>query len=88
MGAVEAFKYLNITKPNQLNWDIFPCNFADLSAAMDAIPTVSPLKEPCWRVLIAILCAPQPAPSFFHSASTTRSGKGRRTLFWFACAGN
>ena len=24
---------------------------------MDAIPTVSPLKESCWRVLVAVMCA-------------------------------
>eukprot|EP00908_Phaeocystis_cordata_P013472 Transcript_24534.p1 GENE.Transcript_24534~~Transcript_24534.p1 ORF type:complete len:649 (-),score=354.69 Transcript_24534:61-2007(-) len=55
VGSVESFKYLNVQKAGQLNWDIFPCTFAELAAAMDAIPTVSPLKESCWRVLVAVM---------------------------------
>jgi myosin heavy subunit len=42
-------------KGDRVNWDIFPCQFTELAAAMDAIPTVSGMKDGCWRVLIAIM---------------------------------
>ena len=55
LGPVESWRYLNVTKGDRVNWDIFPCQFSELAAAMDAIPTVSGMKDGCWRVLIAIL---------------------------------
>ena len=57
MGAVEAWKYLNLDAKHPAQWDLFPATFAELSAAMDAIPTVAKLKDAAWRILIAILCA-------------------------------
>ena len=55
LGAVESWRYLNVMKGDRVNWDIFPCQFTELAAAMDAIPTVSGMKDGCWRVLIAIM---------------------------------
>ena len=55
LGAVESWRYLNVMKDDRVNWDIFPCQFTELAAAMDAIPTVNEMKDGCWRVLIAIL---------------------------------
>lgn len=55
LGPVESWRYLNVMKGDRVNWDIFPCQFTELAAAMDAIPTVSGMKDGCWRVLIAIL---------------------------------
>ena len=55
LGPVESWRYLNVTKGGGVNWDILPCHFSELAAAMDAIPTVSGMKDGCWRVLIAIL---------------------------------
>ena len=55
LGPVESWRYLNVTKGDRVNWDIFPCQYTELAAAMDAIPTVSGMKDGCWRVLIAIL---------------------------------
>ena len=56
LGPVESWRYLNVMKGDRVNWDIFPCQFTELAAAMDAIPTVSGMKDGCWRVLIAIMC--------------------------------
>jgi len=55
LGPIESLRYLNVMKGDRVNWDIFPCQFTELAAAMDAIPTVSGMKDGCWRVLIAIM---------------------------------
>ena len=55
MGPVESWKYLNLGDGKPPQWDLFPADMAELTAAMDAIPTIAPHKEPVWRVLTAIL---------------------------------
>ena len=60
MGAVEAWRYLNLDAKHPAQWDLFPATFDELSAAMDAIPTLAKLKDATWRIMIAILCAVLP----------------------------
>jgi len=55
MGGVEAWRYLNLDAKHPAQWDLFPATFEELSAAMDAFPTVAKLKDCAWRILIAIL---------------------------------
>ena len=55
LGAVESWKYLNLTAAKPAQWDLFPCDFAELSKAMDDIPTIGKFKDPVWRILVAIL---------------------------------
>ena len=55
MGAWETFSYLNVRDKKKIEWDQFPTDFKELSAAMASIPTVASHAESVWKVLAAIL---------------------------------
>lgn len=51
---VEGFKLLNVKK-NDVEWEQFPCTFAELSGAMHVIPHLDRVQESCWKVVMAVL---------------------------------
>eukprot|EP00308_Calcidiscus_leptoporus_P024250 CAMPEP_0119366430 /NCGR_PEP_ID=MMETSP1334-20130426/13293_1 /TAXON_ID=127549 /ORGANISM="Calcidiscus leptoporus, Strain RCC1130" /LENGTH=1364 /DNA_ID=CAMNT_0007382635 /DNA_START=58 /DNA_END=4152 /DNA_ORIENTATION=+ len=51
---VEQIKYLNLHQ-TKLQWEQFPCTYADLCTAMTCIPGLQPVQSGCWKVLMAVL---------------------------------
>ena len=40
MGAVETFRYLNISKKSDVKWDELPCDFQQLNACSTSLEPV------------------------------------------------
>ena len=75
---VEEFKLLNVKK-GTVDWDLFPADFAKLTAAMDGIPDLAGKQDQTFRVLMAILCA-RNAQSAGNSAATGLRRPGQAPL--------